>query len=106
MILPMLRTATAAGVLATTTLAQAATPITLPVRHLGRHLSEDVTLPVPPPPPVARPDVSRFPLNLKRLPRGCEADERRSAATRPPPWHATPAAIETPVRTPASSRWG
>lgn len=106
MIVPMLRMATAAGVLAIATVAQAATPITLPLGDLGAQLTDELELPVPPPPPVARPDVSQFRLVLKRTPRGCDGEERRSPTTRRQAWEATPASSVTPIRTPAPSRWG
>lgn len=120
MILPMLRTATAAGLLSIASLAQAATPLSLPLGNIGAQLTDEVELPVPPPPRVARPDVSQFRLVVKPTPRGCEGDERRPTSRRQAALSAdrgrrapagegvsvTPVRHPAPVRTPASSRLG
>jgi hypothetical protein len=120
-ILPMLRTATAAGLLSIAGVAQAATPISLPLGNIGAQLTDDVELPVPPQPRVARPDISQFRLIVKPAPRGCEGEERRPTSRRqtalsadrsrrtPPAGEGltvTPVRNPAPVRTPASSRLG
>jgi hypothetical protein len=120
-ILPMLRTATAAGLLSIASLAQAATPLSLPLGNIGAQLTDDVELPVPPPPRVARPDVSQFRLVVKPMPRGCEGEERRPTSRRHAALNAersrrapaagdrltvTPVRNPAAVRTPASSRLG
>lgn len=102
--LPLVRTTTVAGFLALASVVHAATPITLPLGNNGGSLSDAVELPVPPPPRVARPDVSRFPLVLKPTTRGCGGEERRA----PPSdaWGATPVPTRAPVRRPVSFRLG
>lgn len=117
--LPLLRTATFAGVLAMASLVHAATPIALPLGRLGGPIADDVELPVPPPPRVARPDVSRFPLVIKPSTRACGEEERRTTSRRADPfsvegrrapttdgWAAAPVRTSAPVRKPVSSRLG
>lgn len=106
MTLQMLRMAIGVGALAMTTVAHAATPITLPLGSLGPQLTDTVELPVPPPPRVARPDVSQFRLILKPVPRGCDGDERRSASDRRQTVSAVPVGTGPFVRTRVPSRWG
>lgn len=121
MIVPMLRTATAATLLSIASVANAATPISLPLGHIGALLTDDVELPVPPPPRVARPDISHFRLVVRPAPQRCEGGERRQTSRRQGVLSAdrsrrtaaigggltvTPARVPTPVRKPASSRWG
>lgn len=116
--LPMLRTATVAGLLAMASAVQAATPISLPLGNLGGPLTADVELPVPPPPRVALPDVSRFRLVLKPT-RDCDVDDRRATSRRQGTLsveqerrapgeqrEAAPVRTSAPVRRPASSRLG
>ena len=73
-----------ACLMAMTTVAHAATPITLPFGDIGTLWGTEVALPLPPPPTVARPDVTRMRLVIKRQPRGCDPaeDTRRPAADR------------------------
>lgn len=104
MTLPMFRMAVGACTIAMTTVAHAATPITLPLGDLGVQLMPAIELPLPPPPPVARPDVSQFRLNLKRAPRGCD-DDRRPATERRQPWEPVPASGLL-ITKPVTFRWG
>lgn len=69
------------GALAMTTVAHAATPITLPFGDFGLKGAAEMHLPLPPPPQVERPDVSRMRLVIKRQPLrgGCESEEQRRA---------------------------
>lgn len=91
MTLSVLRIGVSACVLAMTTVTHAATPITLPFGDFGLQGSAEVVLPVPPPPQVARPDVTKMQLVIKRVPTrgGCGSGsedlrrvpgERRQAA--------------------------
>jgi hypothetical protein len=67
--------------MAVTTAAHAATPITLPFGDFGLQSSADLHLPLPPPPQVARPDVTQMRLVIKRLPHGgCDQDDQRRPA--------------------------
>ncbi|BCS36000.1 hypothetical protein TBR22_A52370 [Luteitalea sp. TBR-22] len=72
-------------VLGLSTVAHAATPITLP---LGSDLallagSTPIDLPVPPPPRVPRPDVSQMRLVIKPQPnKGCDEDAQRMRGAR------------------------
>lgn len=79
MTLSFLRIGVSAAVLAMTTVTHAATPITLPFGDLGLQSTPDVDLPVPPPPQVARPDLTQMRLVIKRQPvrGGCGGDEMR-----------------------------
>lgn len=105
MTLPMFRVALGACTLAMTTVAHAATPITLPLGDIGVQLMPPVDLPVPPPPPVARPDVSQFRLILKRQPRGCDQERRPAFDHRRHVWEPMPASSPT-VTKPVMFRWG
>ena len=82
MTLPVLRIVVGACTLAVATLAHAATPLTLPLGDLGVHTTSDVELPLPPAPQVARPDVSRIRVVIKRQPQGCDGEERRAVSER------------------------
>lgn len=68
-----------ACLMAFTTVAHAATPLTLPFGDFGLQATPEIELPLPPPPQqVARPDVSRMRLVIKRQPpRGCTSEETR-----------------------------
>lgn len=79
MTLTVLRIGVSACVLAMTAVAHAATPITLPFGDFGLQGSSGLDLPLPPPPPVARPDVTQMRLVIKRQPTrgGCTPDETR-----------------------------
>lgn len=93
---PAFRLALGACALAMTTVAHAATPISLPLDDFGVDATLD--LPVPPPPQIARP-TPHIRLVIKRQVRpGCQGDaprpgtERRQAsrAGQPDPWATTP----------------
>ena len=68
-----------ACLMAVTTVAHAATPLTLPFGDFGLQATPEIELPLPPPPQqVARPDVTQMRLVIKRQPaRGCSSDETR-----------------------------
>jgi hypothetical protein len=71
-----------ACLMATTTATHAATPMTLPFGDLGVQTGGAIELPVPPPPQMARPDVTQMRLVIKPQHRGCDQDEtRRPTAT-------------------------
>ena len=67
--------------MAMTTALHAATPITLPFGDLGvQGGSAAMDLPLPPPPQVARPDVTQMRLVIKPQPhRGCDQEYTRRA---------------------------
>lgn len=100
---PVLRLAVGVCALSATVALHAATPITLPLGDLGLHSAPSLDLPVPPPPQVARPDVTRMRLIIKQQPRGCDGEdgrrtlnERRQASAPADAW----------ATKPAWSRWG
>ena len=85
MTLSFLRIGVSAAVLAMTTVTHAATPITLPFGDLGLQAAPEVELPVPPPPQVARPDITQMRLVIKhqKVRGGCDGgDMRRSPGDR------------------------
>lgn len=99
----MSRTASMLGIgaclMAMTTTTHAATPMTLPFGELGLQPMSEIALPVPPPPQVARPDVTRMRIVIKPQPaRGCDGDDdtRRPAGERRQT--ALSAAVIRPVR--------
>ena len=66
--------------MAMTTALHAATPITLPFGDLGLQAVAPMDLPLPPPPQVARPDVTQMRLVIKPQPhRGCDKEYTRPA---------------------------
>ena len=76
-----------ACLMAVTTVAHAATPLTLPFGDFGLQATPEIELPLPPPPQqVARPDVTQMRLVIKRQPvpvrGGCESDARPAAGDR------------------------
>ena len=94
---PALRLVLGACALAVTTVAHAATPITLPIDSFAADANA-IELPVPPPPRVARPEP-QIRLVIKRQQRpGCQSDvpqstvDRRQAtrAGTADPWSTTP----------------
>lgn len=68
-----------ACLMACTTVAHAATPLTLPFGDVGLQAILAIELPLPPSPPqVARPDMTRMRLVIKRQPPpGCTSGETR-----------------------------
>lgn len=66
MTLSILRIGVTACVLAATGVTHAATPMMLPFGDLTAQPSTEVALPLPPPPPVVKPDVSQIRLIIKR----------------------------------------
>ena len=96
MTLTFLRIGVSAAVLAMTTVTHAATPITLPFGDLGLQAAPEVELPVPPPPQVARPDLTQMRLVIKRQPvrGGCGGGELR----RTPGERRQAAAVPLPVK--------
>lgn len=102
-----LRMSVGACLIAMTTVAHAATPLTLPLGDLGLQVA-DVDLPVPPPPQKARPEVTQFRLVIKRQPvRGCDGEERRSLSERRQVTRqVAPGQTDPWVTKPAWSRWG
>ena len=85
MMIPALRAGIGVWVLGMSTMAHAATPMTLP---LGSELAflaggSRMELPIPPPPRVERPDVSRMKLVIKPQPlKGCDEDAPRMRGVR------------------------
>ena len=83
--IPALRAGIGVLVLGLSTMAHAATPMTLP---LGSELAllgggDRLELPIPPPPRVARPDVSQMRLVIKpQPPKGCDEDAPRVRGVR------------------------
>ena len=76
----VLRVGIGACVMAMTTALHAATPITLPFGDLGLQAVAPMDLPLPPPPQVARPDVTQMRLVIKPQPhRGCDKEYTRPA---------------------------
>lgn len=73
MTLSVLRIGVSACVLAMTTVTHAATPITLPFGDFGLQGTTELELPVPPPPQVVKPDLTRMRLVIKpvRVRGGC-----------------------------------
>jgi hypothetical protein len=70
-----------AYVMALTTAVHAATPITLPFGDFGFQTGSGMDLPLPPPPQVARPDLTQMRLVIKpQRPRGCDQEESRPQA--------------------------
>jgi hypothetical protein len=80
--------------LSTTMAVHAATPLSLPLTDLGLQ-PPDVALPLPPPPQIARPDVSQMRIVIKRQ-KGCDGleirrpmTERRQMTAHAGPWATT-----------------
>ena len=77
----VLRVGIGACVMALTTAVHAATPITLPFGDFGFQAGPAMDLPLPPPPQVARPDLTQMRLVIKpQHPRGCDQEETRRPA--------------------------
>ncbi len=98
MVNPVLRLAVGVCALSMTAAIHAAAPISLPLGDLGLQSGAAVELPLPPPPPAARPDVSRMRLIIKQQPAGCSVEDdrrtltvQRQVAAQPDPWLTKPA---------------
>ena len=79
----VLRVGIGACVMALTTAVHAATPITLPFGDFGFQAGSALDLPLPPPPQVAKPDLTQMRLVIKPLHRrGCgDQEETRRTVT-------------------------
>ena len=93
---PALRLVVGACALAVTTVAHAATPITLPLDSFAPDANA-IELPVPPPPRVARPEPQIRLVIKRQLRPGCQGDALPSAVERrqvtraaADPWATTP----------------
>lgn len=100
----VLRVGIGACLLAVSTSTHAATPMTLPFGDIGPLGTAAIDLPVPPPPPqVARPDVTQMRLIIKPQPvRGCDPDEPRRATDR----RQATSGPDAPGASARPTRWG
>jgi hypothetical protein len=97
----VLRVGIGACVMALTTVVHAATPITLPFGDFGFQSGPAVELPLPPPPQVARPDVTKLRLVIKPLHPPCDKQYTRRQSGQ-----ARQAVVRTAVEAPRPARLG